>query len=355
MAGAYLAGAPSPAMPMAPRRGVTLSLGEDVIESSAGPGENRVFFSGLATPVNLARPDMSMSMEMGTASFHGSGATSAVAAARLSSAHRQTQAHGMVAMSPSSAAMRPHTSGGFVPQSPARSLRQPGMFQSSSNGRGNVTSPWGPEIAGALSAPVLTRPRTSPAPMTPTQRGFQVAALGGDGLQFGALSEAHYLATPTNSQRHQMMPRSIRSTRSMVLASRSSEVGCGSPGSNDGVPAAAVFAAAPPEFPASAHAAADLHRASAAVPSVPSTPTARRAPVALSSEVAQMAPCWQSGPLATPTNCDRRDTQMSLQMGMPAFRGSASTPTAVIIHKMAPGSTLASGAPVSRQTPSGSM
>eukprot|EP00930_Biecheleria_cincta_P004532 TRINITY_DN105444_c0_g1_i1.p1 TRINITY_DN105444_c0_g1~~TRINITY_DN105444_c0_g1_i1.p1 ORF type:complete len:373 (+),score=45.91 TRINITY_DN105444_c0_g1_i1:132-1121(+) len=299
--------------PGTPARRMSLSLGEEVVQ--VAPSDHAVFVTGLSTPANHVRPDLSLSMQMGTAAFRGSYANSN-AAALLASATGMgavsASLNGTEVMRPMTAPsptnpMRPEFHLGadcsqvaagapMVPQSPTNGLRQPMMSRSGRSVRNAVAAAnWGPEVATALAQTMPARPFTAPVP--PSAASPSAASQGGRTVH--RPPEAPPIGTPSNSQRQQMM------FRTTVHTTRISEDS----------PVAGCPTGEAPRTPGHAQRAFGV------------TPLGSEAMHAKAGGVLSGI----SG-LATPTNLDRRDAQMSLAMGIPSFRGSAATPTAVTVH-----------------------
>lgn len=302
--------------PGTPARRMTLSLCEEVVQ--AAPCDHAVFATGLSTPANHVRPDLSLSMQMGTAAFRGSYANANTAALLASATgmgavpvsagfHGADVMRPMTAPSPTNP-MRPefhlgadcsHAAAGapMVPQSPTNGLRQPMMSRSGRSIRNAVAAVnWGPEVATALSQTMPARPFTAPVPLSAASPS--AASQGGYQTVFRP-AEVATLGTPSNAQRQQMM------FRTTVHTTRISEDS----------PVAGCPCGEAPRTPSYTQRAFGV------------TPLGAEAMHA--KTVGALSGI--SG-LATPTNLDRRDAQMSLAMGIPSFRGSAATPTAVTVH-----------------------
>ena len=160
--------------------------------------------------------------------------------------------------------------------SPTNAQRQPMMPRSIRSVRTAVHgASWGPEVSNALATSLPGRP----APRSGGYRAKPVLEHVED------LSGVPTLETPTNSQRQLMMSRSNRSVRTRVAALDSAE-SVQTPG------------------------AMTLHAGATPKPVLDVRLEDLEAPMKLSG-------------MATPTNLDRKNTQMSLQMGTPSFKGSA--------------------------------
>jgi len=217
---------------------------------------------------------------------------------------------------------------------------------------------------------------------TPTRRCSGVVPLGTE-VTVGGCLEPSCMATPKNSDRRIMLPRSSRSIRQDVMQARAPEDS--SAGAEPAVPAGQVAApgtsarcgvhVAPLEFrddsgaacqlsilptpknsergssgcvrvmmPRSSHSMrhnviqarggeqADVVSDNLAQPSPAAgcgTPSRRGAvgvPTALGDEVEHSTVRWDSGPLATPKNGERRDLSGSVQLMAPLWRGSGAAP-----------------------------
>lgn len=296
------------ATPSTPTRRPQLSLNEEVLQ--AAPGE--VFCAGHTTPANHVRPNLGLSVWTGTPSFRGSGVAS----------------HAVV--------MQPTVARAATAEPSSRpAQRQPMMARSSRSHRAVVQAAnWGAEVSAAMANTLPMRPATAPmAPISPTlvpaapppsRASGGYAAVPSLDLEAERVPTAPRLDTPTNSQRQVMMSRSNRSVRNRVMTTSKAEV--------ETVPAPLSASLTPGMTPVALHAGA--------------TPKPRGLNViALEAEAMDSTGAQFRGlsGLSTPTNLDRRDAQMSLQLGTPSFRGSAMA---------APGSS----APLqgsSSQTPSG--
>lgn len=306
-----------------------MSLGEEVVQ--AAPSDHAVFATGLSTPANHVRPDLSLSIQMGTAAFRGSYANANAAALLASATGAAVAAVPLSVSSNGSDAMRPMTAPSptnpaqhvrpefhlgadcsqaaagapVVPQSPTNGVRQPMMSRSGRSVRNTVAAAnWGPEVAAALAQTVPARPFTAPVPPSSASRpssasqgGYRTVVSGSDIVH--RPPEAPSLGTPSNSQRQQMMFRTTVHTT--TISEDSPVAGCAS--------------GEAPRTPSYAQRALGV------------TPLGAEAMHGKTGGVMSGI----SG-LATPTNLDRRDAQMSLAMGIPSFRGSAATPTAVTVH-----------------------
>ncbi|OLQ13565.1 hypothetical protein AK812_SmicGene2420 [Symbiodinium microadriaticum] len=317
------------ATPSTPTRRPQLSLNEEVLQ--AAPGE--VFCAGHTTPANQVRPNLGLSVWTGTPSFRGSGVASHAVVMQPTVARAATA-------EPSS---RPELSVSIsdreptppVLPSPTNAQRQPMMARSSRSHRAVVQAAnWGAEVSAAMANTLPMRPATAPmAPISPTlvpaapppsRASGGYAAVPSLDLEAERVPTAPQLDTPTNSQRQVMMSRSNRSVRNRVMTTSKAEV--------ETVPRPLSASLTPGMTPVALHAGA--------------TPKPRGLNVtALEAEAMDSTGAQFRGlsGLSTPTNLDRRDAQMSLQLGTPSFRGSAVP---------APGSS----APLqgsSSQTPSG--
>eukprot|EP00439_Symbiodinium_sp_Y106_P046433 s89_g5.t3 len=317
------------ATPSTPTRRPQLSLNEEVLQ--AAPGE--VFCAGHTTPANHVRPNLGLSVWTGTPSFRGSGVASHAVVmqptvARAATAEPSSRPELSVATSD-----REPTPP--VLPSPTNAQRQPMMARSSRSHRAVVQAAnWGAEVSAAMANTLPMRPATAPmAPISPTlvpaapppsRASGGYAAVPSLDLEAERVPTAPRLDTPTNSQRQVMMSRSNRSVRNRVMTTSKAEV--------ETVPAPLSASLTPGMTPVALHAGA--------------TPKPRGLNViALEAEAMDSTGAQFRGlsGLSTPTNLDRRDAQMSLQLGTPSFRGSAMA---------APGSS----APLqgsSSQTPSG--
>ncbi len=170
--------------------------------------------------------------------------------------------------------------------SPTNALRQPMMPRSTRSVRSTVhAANWGPSVSNALATSIPIRPATAPQrPM-----GYQKPNLEMNVDDLPCIPQAT-LETPTNAQRQPMMSRSSRSARHQVLI-------------------------------------ADAENSTPTV--YAGTPKPRGLTLtALDTDLDTSSTLKLSG-MATPTNLDRKNAQMSLQMGTPSFRGSA-TPSGVL-------------------------
>jgi len=275
-----------PASPAAPPAGPGASPPRALVRrSGAAPlgGHVVVAWGPLAgppaTPTNRDRPDLQSSVSLMTASFRGSAMD-----ARL--------APGVLAGSPAAA--------------PPEAGPLPGQM---------------------LATPAGGRPQTAPGLQA---RRVVVRPLGAAPLA-GAANEAAgvAMATPTNSDRKIMMARSSRSIRGSVLAARKVPAGAvpawpdeaqgqeKEESSFGGDPCEDGAGASPRPF------GSDMDAVGGSPPTASQARLRNMAPSLEKGHLGAGCAFWDAGPLATPTNGDRRDLRSSLAMGAPAFRGSA--------------------------------
>lgn len=178
---------------------------------------------------------------------------------------------------------------------------------------GQFSSPACQVAAAPLVLDAASRPATpgtahlQSIPMTPG--GSQRARPSTPLVEVDCASVHQSMPTPKNSDRsgvngslRMMMPRSSRSIRGTVLVSRGSAEASAA-GADDSLS---------PRRPQTSP-AGNAHLVQRA--GYPVTP--------LGQEVAMVSRSLDAGPLSTPKNRDRRDMNSSMELGIPAFRGSA--------------------------------
>eukprot|EP00438_Fugacium_kawagutii_P016802 Skav217480 [mRNA] locus=scaffold1405:231367:231933:- [translate_table: standard] len=158
---------------------------------------------------------------------------------------------------------------------------------------------WGPEVSSALATTIPVRAQ----PIQP-MAGYQKPVLEMD-PDLPCIPQP--LETPTNSQRQPMMSRSNRSVRNQVMTA-----------------AEETPTSATPVTPA----ATTTH----------GTPKPRGLKIAAVETDLDTTGTFRLSGMATPTNLDRKNAQMSLQMGTPSLRGSAlqSNPSAAVSVQQSP-------------------
>lgn len=253
--------------------------------------------AGYSTPGNGTQPSIDM-MQTGTPSFRSSGV--------VLQAVERPSSKGSLAES-----IRPEvkTDGCEVAPpvlpSPTNSQRQPMMPRSFRSVRSAVHGAnWGPEVSSALATSI---------PMRALQRpgfGYQRPVLEMNAEDLPCIPQPS-LETPTYSQRQPMMSRSNRSMWNQVMTAADAEtIPAVSPPS---APMAATAPIAPtPTTPTTMHTGA--------------TPKPRGLKIAALETDLDTTGTFKLSGMVTPTNLDRKNAQMSLEMGTPSFRGSA-TPT----------------------------
>lgn len=274
------------ACPSAIRR-PQISLSNEVVQ--AGPPSAP---AGYSTPGNGTRPNIDM-MQTGTPCFRNSGVV-LQAVERPSSKGSLTES------------IRPEvkTDGCEVAPpvlpSPTNSQRQPMMPRSFRSVRSAVHGAnWGPEVSSALATSIPIR-----APQRPGF-GYQKPVLEMNVEDLPCIPQPS-LETPTNSQRQPMMSRSNRSMRNQVMTAADAEtIPAVSPPSVTSTAPAAPIAPTPPTTIAGA------------------TPKPRGLKIAALETDLDTTGTFKLSGMVTPTNLDRKNAQMSLEMGTPSFRGSA--------------------------------
>lgn len=253
--------------------------------------------AGYSTPGNGTQPSIDM-MQTGTPSFRSSGVV-------LQAVERPSS------KGPLAESIRPEvkTDGCEVAPpvlpSPTNSQRQPMMPRSFRSVRSAVHGAnWGPEVSSALATSIPMR-----APQRPGF-GYQRPVLEMNAEDLPCIPQPS-LETPTYSQRQPMMSRSNRSMRNQVMTAADAEtIPAVSPPS---APMAATAPIAPtPTTPTTMHTGA--------------TPKPRGLKIAALETDLDTTGTFKLSGMVTPTNLDRKNAQMSLEMGTPSFRGSA-TPT----------------------------
>jgi len=285
------------ATPATPSRRPQLSLNEEVCQAAPG----NVFCAGLTTPANHVRPNLNLSVSTGTPTFRGSGVASHAVVMQ--------PARPATADVPYRPDLSVQISGGVEPTppvmpSPTNAQRQPMMARSSRSTRAAVLAAnWGPEVSSALATSLPMRPCTAPSPPATSVGGYQAPSLDLESMQ--TAPAAPTLDTPTNAQRQPMMSRSNRSVRHRVMTATKAEIETVTPSMSASMTSGLA--------PLTMHAGA--------------TPKPRGLAVAALEADSLDSAGQMKGlkGLSTPTNLDRRDAQMSLQLGTPSFRGSATT------------------------------
>lgn len=187
--------------------------------------------------------------------------------------------------------------------SPTNAQRQPMMPRSIRSVRSAVHGAnWGPEVSNALATTISVRPATVPQrPVLGYQRQTgPVLEMNTDDLPC-----VPTLETPTNSQRQPMMSRSTRSVRTRITAADAETVQSFPPAAMSMTPTMAT---------------ATLHAGNIRI-----TPKPRGLKVASLETESLEGGTFQLSGMVTPTNLDRKNAQMSLQLGTPSFKGSATT------------------------------
>lgn len=171
--------------------------------------------------------------------------------------------------------------------------------------RQNVIQARAPEDSNLAAEPAMPTGQV-PVPGTPASRcGVNVTPLGIDVADDLPVCHSGPLATPKNSERASsgctrvMMPRSSYSMRNTVIQARKGEQA-------DIVP--------------------DMQPPATASCGTPSRRSLIATPPPMGDEVIHSTVNWDSGPLATPKNGERRDLNGSVQLMAPLWRGSATTP-----------------------------
>lgn len=195
--------------------------------------------------------------------------------------------------------------------SPTNSQRQPMMPRSFRSVRSAVHGAnWGPEVSSALATSIPMR-----APQRPGF-GYQKPVLEMNVEDLPCIPQPS-LETPTYSQRQPMMSRSNRSMRNQVMTAADAEtIPAVSPPSV--TPTAATASTAPAPIPPTPTAPTTIHAGA--------TPKPRGLKIAALETDLDTTGTFKLSGMITPTNLDRKNAQMSLEMGTPSFRGSA-TPT----------------------------
>ena len=200
--------------------------------------------------------------------------------------------------------------------SPTNAQRQPMMPRSVRSVRSAVHGAnWGPEVSSALA--------TTLGPLRSQRGGYQKPSLLEMNVDDLPCIPQPSLETPTNSQRQPMMSRSNRSVRNQVMtAAGAEEIPAVSPTAADTstVPTVPTAPTAPATAPAVATPTAPTKMYAGA------TPKPRGLKIASLDTDLDTTGAFKLSGMATPTNLDRKNAQMSLEMGTPSFRGSA-TPT----------------------------
>lgn len=288
----------------------------------------------LSTPTNRQRPDLHTSVQLMTATFHGS-APSAAAVPSYAGSWLQGGASG------SSQARRPPSRAGAEFGMDFQAVAAPMLALSlsgSSSGPRPQTAPVPASYALSPSSPIAATYQYPYAGVTTPVGTFSrggyptvtpLEAVSTSSSEYGGVGPT--LPTPTNSMRcsqaRVMMPRSSRSIRHFVQSCRTTDqpaqvVASG----NESV----TLSQAVERSPVSQNGSVMLVHAPSTevIPSTPSQALKRPGTPSqlLNTEVVTAgAPAtWEA--LATPKNSDRRDMDFSLRLGAPAFKGSIAEP-----------------------------
>ncbi|CAJ1399723.1 unnamed protein product [Effrenium voratum] len=325
-----------------------ISLNEEVVQAESSAS---FFSAGHTTPANRMRCNMELSVQTGTPSFRGSGAAShAVVQHPVKPADFRPASAPTPDLRPASAPkadLRPEmkleavssceASPPVLP-SPTNAQRQPMMARSLRSVRTTIQAAnWGPEVSNALAMGSIAqsaRPGSAPEPAPPSRSGGYQMALDMDDLPCVPQPP---MSTPTNSQRQPMMSRSNRSVRNRVMVAQAAAEPLSPTSPPPMQPMSTTSKSA--MQPMTLH--AGITPKSNVVPlnmHAGITPKSNVAPLNMHAGITpkpqrQITPLdtetdsdgFNLGGLVTPTNPDRRNTNMSLNLGTPSFRGSANS------------------------------